>query len=297
MASHTYNIMSVCAGAGGLDLAVQISVKNARTVCYIEREIQAAAILAARIQDKTLHEAPIWSDLSSFNGKPFRGLVDCIISGDPCQPNSVAGSRLGAKDDRFLIDQLIRVTNEVRPSRVFRENVTGNADGQLEALIPALEAMGYSVAAGIFSAGEVGASHRRERLFIMADAESVNRRLGKTEGRLKETHITRRKRDLANALRPEPQRKWQGLHNQERREKQARSASLYGRASLSYFAPGPNDPIWSDIIRQAPSLKPAIRGVVDGVANRTDQLRAAGNGVCPMAGAIAWLSLSAHFEG
>ena len=224
--------------------------------------------------------------------------------------------------------------------------------------------MGYSVTSGIFSAAEVGASHRRERLFIMADsghrsgwgeretearnnnrserssnsdevgnaisnvadAKSQQRRMGKPKGRLKETDITGREReladnsgkrleggtrsvqekrsegftsgggDVADTMRAEPQGQQSGQHQQARREIKDGFATLQGRARLPYFAPGPNDPRWGEIIRQAPSLKPALCTMADGVANRTDELRAAGNGVCPMAGSIAWLSLAAHFE-
>lgn len=171
MASRPYNLMSLCAGVGGLELGVRIARPGARGVCYLEREVPAAARLVARMQDGSLHPAPIWSDLTTFDGLPWRGLVDCLTSGDPCQPNSVAGKGLGKDDDRWLLDHVFRIIDEVRPARVFRENVPGNADGQLAAIVPALEGMGYRVAAGIFSARGAGASHLRERLFIMADRD------------------------------------------------------------------------------------------------------------------------------
>lgn len=171
MASRPYNLMSLCAGVGGLELGVRIARPGARGVCVVEREIPAAARLVARMQDGSLHPAPIWSDLTTFDGLPWRGLVDCLTSGDPCQPNSVAGKGLGKDDDRWLLDHVFRIIDEVRPARVFRENVPGNADGQLAAIVPALEGMGYRVAAGIFSARGAGASHLRERLFIMADRD------------------------------------------------------------------------------------------------------------------------------
>lgn len=171
MASRPYNLMSLCAGVGGLELGVRIARPGARGVCYLEREVPAAARLVARMQDGSLHPAPIWSDLTTFDGLPWRGIVDCLTSGDPCQPNSVAGKGLGKDDDRWLLDHVFRIIDEVRPARVFRENVPGNADGQLAAIVPALEGMGYRVAAGIFSARGAGASHLRERLFIMADAD------------------------------------------------------------------------------------------------------------------------------
>lgn len=161
--------LSLCAGAGGLDLGVRIAEPRARTVCYVEREAYAAASLVARMEDEALDRAPVWSDVGTFDARAFCGGVDLVTSGDPCQPNSVAGSRKGDSDDRWLIDQVLRVFSDSGASRLFRENVTGNSDGQLQALVPALESMGCRVAAGIFSAEEVGASHRRERLFIMAD--------------------------------------------------------------------------------------------------------------------------------
>ena len=297
--STTYNILPVCAGYGGLDLGLKVAIRNLRTVAYVEREAQACAGLAARMQDGTLDAAPIWSDLSTFDGRRFNGLVDCVVSSDPCQPNSVAGSRLGADDDRFLIDQLIRVIDEVRPSRVFRENVTGNADGQLAALIPALERMGYSVAAGIFSAAEVGASHRRERLFIMGDASSA--RLSQRRGSQvqQSRQIEKPKRSsgqMADAVCPELEGKRGKLYHSARRKVENGPTTLQSGTRLPYFAPGPSDPRWAEIIEEHPSLKPALCSVDARVANRVDELRAGGNGVCSMAGAIAWLSLSAHFE-
>ena len=163
------NVLALCAGVGGLELGIRIAVPGARGIAYVEREAFAAANLVSRMETGALHHAPVWSDLATFDARPWRGVVHCVASGDPCQPNSVAGRGLGDADERFLIDQVVRIVSECRPDRLFRENVTGNADGQLAALVPALERMGYRVAAGIFSAAEVGASHRRDRLFIMAD--------------------------------------------------------------------------------------------------------------------------------
>lgn len=119
-----------------------------------------------------LHPAPVWSDLASFDARAWRGAVDCVLSGDPCQPNSVAGKRGGEGDERWLLDRVIDIFDQSGAHTLFRENVTGNADGQLAVAIPALERLGCRVAVGIFSAGEAGASHRRERLFILAHRDS-----------------------------------------------------------------------------------------------------------------------------
>lgn len=84
-------ILSLCAGVGGLDLGIRVAQPNARAVCFVEIEAFACEILAMRMEDKSLDEAPVWTDLRSFDGKPWRGVVDCITAGYPCQPFSVAG--------------------------------------------------------------------------------------------------------------------------------------------------------------------------------------------------------------
>jgi DNA (cytosine-5)-methyltransferase 1 len=164
-----YRTLALCAGAGGLELGVELARPGARCVAYVEREAYAASTLVARMEAGQLAPAPIWSDLATFDARPWRGRIHCITSGDPCQENSVAGKRLGAAGARFLAPEVVRIADECRPDRIFRENVSGNAAEQLDAIVPPLERLGYRVAAGMFSASGVGASHRRERLFIMAD--------------------------------------------------------------------------------------------------------------------------------
>lgn len=173
VALHPWHVVELCAGAGGLGLGIELAVLGARGIAYVEREAYAAALLVARMEAGDLAPAPIWSDLATFDARPWRGRVHCVASGDPCQGNSVAGKRLGATDDRFLIDQVVRVVAECRPLRLFRENVPGNAAGQLAALVPPLEGLGYRVECGLFSSSETGASHGRKRLFVMADRDDA----------------------------------------------------------------------------------------------------------------------------
>jgi DNA (cytosine-5)-methyltransferase 1 len=173
MALRPRNVLSLCAGVGGLELGIALALhargEAARGICYVEREAAAAASLVASMGAGWLHPAPVWSDLLTFDARPWRGLVHILASGDPCQDNSVAGNRAGAEGERFLAPEVVRIADECRPDRIFRENVPGNADGQLAAIVPALERLGYSVAAGIFSSAETGNTMRRERLFILAE--------------------------------------------------------------------------------------------------------------------------------
>ena len=183
VAAYTLNVLSLCSGAGGLELGLHAAEPRARTVCYVEREAYAAACLVARMEDQALDQAPVWDDVATFDAAAWRGLVDIVTSGDPCQPNSVAGNRKGTGDDRWLLDHVLEIFDQSGAHTFFRENVPGNADGQLSVLVPALEGMGCTVAAGIFSAAEVGASHRRERLFVLAhrDQRRFNERANAAE--------------------------------------------------------------------------------------------------------------------
>ncbi len=72
MDSRSLSVLSLCAGVGGLDLGIRMAQPNARTVCFVEIEAFACEILATRMEDKTMDEAPIWTDLRTFDGKPWR---------------------------------------------------------------------------------------------------------------------------------------------------------------------------------------------------------------------------------
>ena len=148
-----------------------------RGICYVEREVAAAASLVASMEAGWFHPAPVWSDLATFDARRWRGLVHILASGDPCQDNSVAGQQAGADGERFLAPEVCRVAEECRPDLIFRENVPGNADEQLAAIVPPLERLGCRIAAGIFSSAEAGNTMRRERLFILAEREGDERGL------------------------------------------------------------------------------------------------------------------------
>jgi DNA (cytosine-5)-methyltransferase 1 len=354
-------MLELCAGTGMLGLGVEVALPGARTVCYVEREAYAAAILASRMEAAELASAPVWSDLATFDAGRWRGAVDCVLSGDPCQPNSVAGKRLGADDDRFLIEQVVRIYADSGARRLFRENVTGNAAGQLAAIVPLLAELGCSVAAGIFRAKDVGASHGRERLFIMADRDGTRwtetgsgysfdtgREPEQGGGDMGYASIARpfcaaltgihRREESGRPRDAEPERRSSELANPDQHEfrgqspagelRQIRASecgsdladanctrlpparayedgrgviwderpSTAARGEELLFAPGPSDPRWPAIIRDAPGLEPAVCRVADGLANRVDRLRACGNGVVPLVAAYAWRTLEAALD-
>jgi DNA (cytosine-5)-methyltransferase 1 len=162
------HVLSLCSGAGGLDLGLQIAMPSARTIGLVERDAFAAAILVARMQDRSLDDAPIWDDVGTFDGRPWRGSVDIVTAGYPCQPFSVAGKRRGADDPRHLWPHVARIIGECQPPFVFLENVAHHLRLGFPEVASGLVGMGYRLAAGLFTAAEVGAPHKRERLFILA---------------------------------------------------------------------------------------------------------------------------------
>lgn len=160
-----------------LGTGIGLATDAYRTVCYVEREAYAAAVLAARIADGALDDAPIWSDVTTFDGAAWRGCVDLIIGGYPCQPFSVAGKRLGTDDPRHIWPHIFRHVEQAGPEWCFFENVGGHLRlGYFDVVKPDLESIGYRVEETLIEAQDVTAPHKRERLFIMAHRDSGGRR-------------------------------------------------------------------------------------------------------------------------
>jgi DNA (cytosine-5)-methyltransferase 1 len=180
----TFNIISLCAGGGGLDLGVELAIPSARPVCYVEREAFAVAHLVAAIRAQLMAPGPIWSDVGTFDGRPWRGLVDGVIGGIPCQPHSLAGRKRGSLDERDLWSDARRIIVQARPWFVLIENVGGMlsaGDDEVagaERVCRDLRKLGFTVEGGLFTAAEVGASHQRERVFILGLADAYFSGLG-----------------------------------------------------------------------------------------------------------------------
>ncbi|MDR7259896.1 site-specific DNA-cytosine methylase [Sphingomonas sp. BE270] len=163
--------ISLCAGYGGLDLGLHIAEPRYRTVAFVERESHAAATLVARMEDKALGQAPIWDDLRTFDARAWRGRVHLVSAGYPCQPFSYAGRRNGESDPRHLWPDVARIVAEAEPEWVWCENVEGHMSMGFPDVAQSLRDLGYTTKAGLFTAREAGASHRRRRLFILAHAD------------------------------------------------------------------------------------------------------------------------------
>lgn len=161
--------LSICTGGtAGLELGLRIAVGSVQPLTYVEREKTACETLVARFEDGSLDPAPIWSDLATFDATPFRGLVDICSAGLPCQPYSVAGKREGHKDERAIWPDFIRVVVECLPRLVFLENVPEFLK-HFRPVGEELSRLGYTVEEPLLiAASNVGAAHKRLRVFILA---------------------------------------------------------------------------------------------------------------------------------
>ena len=171
MAIHPQRILSLFAGIAGLDLGIRLVFPESRTVCYVEREAYAASVLVARMEDKTLGEAPIWSDVATFDGERFNGCVDTVAFGFPCQDLSVAGKQKGIEQGTRsgLFFEACRIIRQVRPRYLFIENVAGLLSNKfMSVVLGELSEMGFDAQWGVFSARDVGSTHLRKRVFILA---------------------------------------------------------------------------------------------------------------------------------
>jgi DNA (cytosine-5)-methyltransferase 1 len=153
--------LALFAGAGGGILGGKLL--GWRTVCAVEWEPYPASVLAARQNDKILPSFPIWDDVQTFDGKPWRGIVDVVSGGFPCQAYSTAAAGRNTADD--LWSEMRRIVADVAPRYVFAENVSRIA---IDQAANDCEQMGYKTKALALSAKDLGADHIRERYWLLA---------------------------------------------------------------------------------------------------------------------------------
>ncbi|MBI1408108.1 MAG: DNA cytosine methyltransferase [Caulobacter sp.] len=285
--------LSLCAGYGGLDLGVHIAEPAYRTVGYVEREAHAAAALVARMGDQALAEAAVWDDLRTFEGRPWRGRLHLVTAGYPCQPFSVAGKRRGRDDPRHLWPEVARIVSEVEPEWVFLENVEGHVDLGLPEVVDELEIMGFTTKAGIFSAREAGARHRRRRIFILAHANRCRQRLLSGPDCPGGPHpVDLALRHRSGEWGPVPA--GEGGAELDHPVDDPAGLRLDGDSGAPLFAPGPGElQAWERLLLRWPDLQPCLLRADHGLADWVDRTRAAGNGVCSLAAAVAWSTLKA----
>lgn len=163
--------LSLFSGCGGGILGGKIL--GWRTVCGVEIEPYAAAVLCKRQNEGFLDTFPIWDDIRTFNGRPWSGRVDVISGGFPCTSISSAGKGEGIEHgESALWFEMLRVISEVRPRYVFVENSSMLRTRGLGHVLHGLSKEGYNAAWDVISAKELGAPHERDRMWIVAKKNS-----------------------------------------------------------------------------------------------------------------------------
>ncbi|OTG58844.1 DNA cytosine methyltransferase [Acinetobacter sp. ANC 4204] len=250
------NELALFAGAGGGILGSHLM--GWRTVCAVEREAYPAQVLAQRQNDGILPPFPIWSDVLSFDGKPWRGIVDVISGGFPCQDISSAGKGAGIDGARSgMWSQMARIIGEVRPRFVFVENSPMLVSRGLARVISDLAKMGYDAQWARLSASNFGAPHQRDRLWIVAYSKSIGCETKNVSSRLPKgfTWVGNISQYVANT---------QSFGLEQTRESIRRSTQRFSGSSTE------RSRWWA--------VEPGLGRVADGVANRVDRLKATGNG-------------------
>ena len=159
------------AGAGGGIIADMMLGHT--PVAAVEIDPFCREVLKARQHDGWLPEFEIFEDVREFDGTKFRGKVDCVCGGFPCQDISCAGKGAGIHGERSgLFFEMARIVNEVRPGYVFMENSPNLVCRGIEAVLWTMAQMGYDSRWCILSAAAVGAMHRRDRWWgLFADTD------------------------------------------------------------------------------------------------------------------------------
>jgi DNA (cytosine-5)-methyltransferase 1 len=177
---HKLNTFHLFAGAGGGILADLLLGHNPIGACEIEP--YPRDVLLARQRDGHLPNFPIWDDVCTLDGTPWRGTVDVLCGGFPCQDISAAGKGAGITGERSgLWKEYARLIGEMRPRFVFAENSPLLRTRGLGVVLEDLASLGYNARWGIMGAWHVGAPHKRDRMWVLAYAASKGlERLGRS---------------------------------------------------------------------------------------------------------------------
>ncbi len=280
------NELALFAGAGGGILGAKLL--GWRTVCAVEIDRYCREVLLRRQRDGVLPLFPVWDDIRTFDGTAWRGAVDIVTAGFPCQPFSIAGKQLGEKDERNLWPETIRIIREVGAPLALLENVPALlANEYYGTILGDLAESGLDVEWCLRSAASAGAPHFRNRLWI----------LGERRG-----NPTERKVDFVADAR---------CLVEQYADKLARTENPTGAGSSGAEVADDDRPRLANIQGKRPAAwsprrplvdaegwwdaEPDVGRLANGVANRVDRLKALGNGQVPAVVATVWRSLREYF--
>ena len=262
------NELALFAGAGGGILGGHLL--GWRTVCAVEWEPYPTSVLMQRQNEGFLPPFPIWDDVQTFDGRPWKGLVDVVSGGFPCQDISSAGKGTGIDGERSSMwYHMLRVIKEVEPEYCFIENSPHLRTKGLVTVLQGLAEAGYHAAWGVLSAKDCGANHERKRMWIVGKRVASYANLySKSTSTIDEE--TQRLQSTSSVV--------------------ANSNGRQCKGGVGHPTPGEKFsetrvPSWWE-------TTPELHRVDDGVAFGMDRLKAIGNGQVPICAAVAFSQLS-----
>jgi len=272
--------LALFAGAGGGILGGKLL--GWKTVCAVEIEPYCIERLIQRQNEGILDPFPIWDDIQTFSGIEWKGFVDVVSGGFPCQDISVAGKGAGIEGERSgLWEDMFRVVCEVRPRFIFVENSPTLTSRGLGRVLGDLASVGYDAEWDVFGAHHIGAPHKRDRIWILAHTNSNRMSKGSSENyrtnetgeneyRDRETNSNITGRTSESLSMPRNVSNSKVVHAQGQLHKQ-REIKPWGSS-------------WWEV-------EPRLGRVANGVADRVDRLKAIGNGQVPTVVAYAFKTL------
>jgi len=295
------NELALFAGAGGGILGGHLL--GWRTVCAVEWEPYPASVLCARQNDGLLPPFPVWDDVQTFDGKPWRGIVDVVSGGFPCKDISAAGKGTGIDGERSgMWREMARIIHEVQPRFAFVENSPMLTSRGLGTVLGDLASMGFDAKWGVLGAADIGANHQRNRIWVVGNASSIRRSAGRDDhgqdDGSKPATDGQHARQVAHP-------KCEGLEGQ-RSQPREQAVTEFGNSSAlanttELFSNGGNFDRSRPKVSQLGNgdgaygssnhwwkAEPNVGRVADGVAARVDRLKAIGNGQVPLCAATAW---------
>jgi DNA (cytosine-5)-methyltransferase 1 len=287
------NAIDLFSGYGGITLALK---DYSRPIIYCEIEKYCQGIILSRMDDGALPFAPIWEDVTTLDGTKFRGLVDIVYGGFPCQDISVAGKVAGLEGKRSgLFYEIIRICKEASPQFIFLENVPNiRTNGAIE-VQEALANIGYDSRWCHLSAAQVGANHKRERWFCLA-SNSNNSGHRKPIQQINElgcekspdTWSDGKTQFMAHSLCEGLEGQWIASGVQAKQSSIDSGGDNFSNSDSSRLQEK-RPRLFTTGIKQYGTLysewwktEPDVGRVVDGCPFRVDRIKALGNGVVPL---------------
>ena len=272
------NVLSLCTGYGGIERGLERVLGRLNILVNVEIETFALANLVNKMETNRMDSSLIWTDVKTFPAHIFRGYVDLLIGGYPCQPFSAAGKRLGDKDPRHLWPFIQEHVQVIQPKMVFLENVEGHLSKGVAEVLADLEEMAYRVECGVFSAAEISAPHQRKRVFILGYSKYDGLSSPENWRGFSPEQEERGLQEFTGGCCEElAESSGEGLQKAECSQK-TRNTRITHHGKWP-ARPGQPQFDWEE--PRVLAVKPELGGAVDGITDRVDRLRLLGNGVVP----------------